>query len=814
LKERLARTTSAAATAAGACHLALVVDQLEEVFSDERVTADERTAFFATLEALARSGVVWILSSMRSDAYERIAESPTLVALKEGDGQFDLLPPSLREIGQIIRLPAAAAGLRFESRPNTAEKLDDVIRDAAAQNPGALPLLQFLLEELYQRRNDEDLLTFRAYEELGGVEGALAQHAEKVHARVSEGARQALAGVLRELVTFGADDESRALRRVAPRSAFTTPGSNELVDALLEARLLVSGSGTDGTAVVSLAHEALLAFWPRVKAWVEEDRQLLLVHARLEAATREWMRNGRRADLLLPRGKPLSEAREVAAAGIRLGDAERALLTASLRRARRFAVLRAAAISGLAVLTIVAGIAAWRAQTESKRAQVQATTAQRTTDFMVGLFADADPDQSRGDKVTVREVLDRGVTRIAGELGEEPRVRTNLLRAMGQAYTGLGLYPRARVVLEQASAEGSRFDLTEDQVKVELSLGDNHYLDGDLEAAERLFRDALKNANRMGAPAAKEIAQANLGLAETLFDAGKSADAEDYFGRALRDYSSLLGQDSLEVARVLDGQGRLYFAESRFDDAGKVMQRALDIRMSRLGPADGSVGLSLNNMGSLYFRTGKAGLAADTFSKALPIYQHVYGDAHPRVAGILNNLGYAELVENDLPSAKRHLVAALDIYRKAYGTAHPDQVVTLNSLGMIESAEGNLSAAHGYLDEALFIARPRKHWALNQVVGNEAAVALKEKRLDDANELITEARRLLVAQYGDRLSGAESWRTGVLDSIDAERLAALGDREAARERLSSAFTLLRTRYDEKSFYLVNLRRIEKKIDNN
>ncbi len=259
----LAVDASTSVDAGSACHLALVVDQLEEVFSDERVDAAERDRFFAALDALARSHVVWILATMRSDAYVRIAEAPALVALKEGEGQVDLLPPSVREIGQIIRLPAAAAGLRFETRPNTAEKLDDAIRDDAARNPGALPLLQFLLEELYRRRSADDVLTFHAYEELGGVEGALVQRAETVLAGVGDAARDALPKVLRELVTFGIDDESRALRRVAPRDAFVDAASNELVEALLDARLLVAGSSADGAPIVSLAHEALLQFWPR-----------------------------------------------------------------------------------------------------------------------------------------------------------------------------------------------------------------------------------------------------------------------------------------------------------------------------------------------------------------------------------------------------------------------------------------------------------------------------------------------------------------------------------------------------------------------
>ena len=152
-------------------HLALVVDQLEEMFSDERISASDRKVCGNRLPHSHAAGACTWSATLRSDVYPRLAELPALIELKEGEGQFDLLPPALREIGQIIRSPAAAAGLRFEVHEHTAERLDDTIRDAAAQNPGALPLLEFLLEELYKLRSSEDVLTFRAYEDLGARGG-------------------------------------------------------------------------------------------------------------------------------------------------------------------------------------------------------------------------------------------------------------------------------------------------------------------------------------------------------------------------------------------------------------------------------------------------------------------------------------------------------------------------------------------------------------------------------------------------------------------------------------------------------------------
>jgi len=809
VQERLRRVASIDDEGA-ACHLALVVDQLEEVFSDDRVVADERDAFFGALDALARSGLVWILSSMRSDAYFRIAASPTLVALKEGEGQFDLMPPTVREIGQIIRLPALAAGLRFEARPNTAERLDDVIRDAAARNPGALPLLQFLLEELYQRRSPEDVLTFRAYEDLGGVEGALAQHAEQVLAAVSAAARDAVPAALRELVTFGTDDESRALRRVAPRDAFTTPAANELIDALLEARLLVSGLGGDGTPVVSLAHEALLEFWPRMKAWVEEDRQLLLVHARLGAATREWERNARRADLLLPRGKPLAEARELVAAGIRLSEPERALLDLSQRRARRFALLRGSAIAGLAVLTVIAGVAAWRAQTESQRAQVQATTAQRTTDFMVSLFADADPFQNNGEKVTVREVLDKGVEQIDRELATEPQVRANLLRAMGEAYSGLGLLTKARSALE-ASASIAHVATADDRFRIDLAVANNDYLDGNYTQSETIYRAARAQAVRLHGEQSEAVALADTGLGESLVKQNRFDEAEPILQRALELNKRLNGERSREYVRDLDALGVAALSTGRFTEAEALLHRNVALRQELSGPDSAEVGIAYGNLGLLYFQWGRYALAVQTWTQVLAIEEKLLGPDHAEVGLALNNLGRVELLTNRLDAAQQHLERALRIFRQSLSNDHDDLVPPLNSLAMILLARGDVQGAAPLLDEALRIARQRQHRFLDQVLSNVAALDGDLGRTSDGIKALDEARAVQRATYGIGLDGPEAWRIAVIQLVDAQLAVQSGDFAKAHRLLSESLPLLENRFGPGSFYEAQAKQLSAKI---
>jgi conflict system STAND superfamily ATPase len=294
--------------------LAVVVDQMEEIFTRDGVDAEERERFIAVLSLMARSGLAWVIATMRSDFYPRCAEIPELVALKEGAGQYDLLPPTFAEIKQMIAYPARAAGLRFEVDPAGGERLEDVLHEAAARDPEALPLLEFTLDELYKQRTEDRVLTFAAYRQLGGLEGALARRAEAVLTSLEPAVQAALPSLLRALVTVGhGESELVAGRRVPMASLAASPECSVLIDALIQARLLVTDRADDGQAVLGVAHEALLRHWPRLQVWLAEDRELLQRRERVAAAAFHWREAGKPHDLLLPEGQPRAEAEELLA---------------------------------------------------------------------------------------------------------------------------------------------------------------------------------------------------------------------------------------------------------------------------------------------------------------------------------------------------------------------------------------------------------------------------------------------------------------------------------------------------------------------
>ena len=316
---------------------------------------------------------------MRSDFFAQCAEIPELVALKAGQGQLDLLPPTFAEIGQMIRYPAHDAALHWGKDPDhPGQALHDVLQEAAWRDPKALPLLQFTLNELFRRR-DGRTLTCEAYRALGGLEGALANHAETTLAALPPEVQAELPALLRALVTAGeGDHEPVVSRRVPLEPLRVDPNRRKLLDVLIDARLLVTDRDARMQPVVGIAHEALLTHWPRLKDLLDKDREFLRARTRAAAAAERWRRESRHVDFLLPEGKPLAEARELLKTRRDDLDPETIeFIDHSIHyrtRQRRRRTRTVAAITGI-VFTVVAAFAAfsfveWRDALEQKQIAV------------------------------------------------------------------------------------------------------------------------------------------------------------------------------------------------------------------------------------------------------------------------------------------------------------------------------------------------------------------------------------------------------------------------------------------------------------
>lgn len=791
-------------------HLAVVVDQLEEMFSDPLVGAGEREAFVGLLDRMARSGRIWVIATLRNDFYFRCTELPILVDLKAGPGHYDVLPPEPFEIAQMIRLPAASAGLRFEQGADGGQGLDERLRDATTARPSALPLLEFTLEELYQRRTTNGELTIAAYEAMGGLEGAIAHRAENVFASLPVDVQQALPRVLDALVAVGEDEESTGRRR-ARLPAFADPAARRLVEGLVDARLLVSDLATDGETTVSVAHEALFRHWPRVVEWLVANREMLRIRSRVAAAAERWRREAQRPEYLLASGKPMAEANLLLGSGIALEPVEAEFIQASRRRVRRAAGLRRAAVAALALLSIATSVAAFLAVERTQMARREATTAGRTSEFLASLFAIADPTEDRGSKVTARELLDTGAAKIRTELRDEPLVRAELLTTMGRAYSGLGLYDSARRLTGEALGERLRRLGRDDPdtLHSQIAYANVLYLSGDYAAAEQAFHEAGSIAARVYPDGNLERTRASVGLADVLTARGRPAQAQAIYERALAELRESHGDAGRDRVAAWSGLGSALYFQSRLPEAQAAFQQALDLGEKVLGPNHAKVAETINNLGSLAYQQGDYPRAHRLWDEALPRYRAIYGPAHPEVASVLNNLGRVALVERRFGEALGLLQEALAIDQQFKDPAHDDLILPLNSLGMAHMGLGQYDAAAADFDRALRIARQHDHWMRGVVLTNLADLQSRRGDVHAAAGTAAAARIALEQEFPAETREDEGWRFSLLDSVEGAVLDLQGRHQRAGSLLSGAVPVLAHRFGESSVFAVDaMRRAE------
>jgi len=352
----------------------LVVDQFEEAYTlcgDEA----ERQAFVnAVVEAAHEpGGRISVVLAIRADYYGRCASDPELARLL-GANHVLVGPMSAEEYRRAIEQPAQRVGLRVDP------PLVDALVADVVDEPGALPLLSTALVELWHRREGASI-PIRAYLETGGVSGAVARLAEEAYASLSERQRDFARNILLRLT--GSGEGEAVVRRRAPLSEFDSDDADvaHVLKVLTDDRLVTLSEGS-----VEVAHEALLREWPRLRDWVDEDREGRRLREHLIVATRDWEAAGRDPGELY-RGARLGSALDwTADHTLELNELERSFLAESraaseeeAERQRRTNRRLRGLLIGAGVLLVVALAAGAVALAARNDAQDSATaaTAQR-----------------------------------------------------------------------------------------------------------------------------------------------------------------------------------------------------------------------------------------------------------------------------------------------------------------------------------------------------------------------------------------------------------------------------------------------------
>jgi outer membrane protein assembly factor BamB/energy-coupling factor transporter ATP-binding protein EcfA2 len=374
--EREPATARVAAMAATTdAPVVIVIDQVEELWT--AASSERRTALIADLAGVVEGGHARVIATVRADMLDRPLQDPVL-GPHAGAATFVVGPLTPAELDEAITLPAASVGVTVDGAV-----VAQLVAEASSQ-PGSLPMLQFTLTELYDRRVD-GRIHLAALESLGGLGGAIGRRAEAVLAEVGTDRLDPARELFGRLVTPGiGGPDTRRRARVGELST----GARTVADAFVAARLLVIDRDEQTREpTVEIAHEALLTRWTRLADWIEADRQWLRQLQQLSAAAAAWEERGR-SETDLYRGARLEAAIEALEVDGRPATAlERAFVEAgrtardreileerrTTRRLRRLLSATAAAL----LLVLLAGGTAAVQRRDAERAAEAATAAER-----------------------------------------------------------------------------------------------------------------------------------------------------------------------------------------------------------------------------------------------------------------------------------------------------------------------------------------------------------------------------------------------------------------------------------------------------
>ncbi|MCG8417480.1 MAG: protein kinase [Proteobacteria bacterium] len=442
--------------------IVLFVDQFEELYT---LTPDitERLTFSNALTGVADDAAspLRVIVSIRSDFLDRVAEDrPFMAELRRG--LHFLVQPDRAGLREAIVKPAEMAGYHFE-----ALRMVDHMLDQLEATTGALPLLQFAATKLWETRNTaQHLLTERSYDELGGVEGALASHANALLASLTPGEQTLVRAIFLQLVTA---ERTRAITPMADlrELSYERPEViQRLVNILVDARLLITNTGdSDSGALVEIVHESLIHSWPMLSHWLDENEEDAPFLEQLKAAAKQWHERGRPAGLVW-RGDAAREA-ETWSGRYRglLPHLHREYLdqviALAARSARRKRLALASTIVFLSLLIVAAGVALLRISNAERAARTAyddlkaETEARRIAEGQIIQLEDKVGDRekqvemSREELAHANDQLQEANARLEASLREVTRSNRQTENALEKAR-------RARKAAEKARDEAHR----------------------------------------------------------------------------------------------------------------------------------------------------------------------------------------------------------------------------------------------------------------------------------------------------------------------------------------------------------------------
>jgi eukaryotic-like serine/threonine-protein kinase len=487
-----------------------------------------------------------------------------------------------------------------------------------------------------------------------------------------------------------------------------------------------------------------------------------------------------------------------------------------------------------------------RAEDALERTRVEQGKAQQITAFLTGILEGADPEKSRGEALTVREVLDRGLEDL--EHGpEDPEVRAELLSVVAGVYHSLGVYDRALELADRTLAlsretHGLRHPTVVRRLRL---LGGVQFALGEYEAAVRTYDEAVK-LGRQVTPGELILAESLQGLSLARRSTGQHAGRVLLLREAVDIRSRMDPSDAREAAESLKSLGDLLWHERDHEGALRAHEQELAVRRSSSAGDHPQVAETLARVGRQRMNVGDLAGSVLAFNESVAMQRRVLGAEHPSVVHTLNMLGIALRLEGDLDGSEAVFREAVRMQTASFGPEHAQLVWLIGNLARTLLEKGELDAAEGHFRESLALLRAtagensphmgvilhdiaRVYAARGDLTRAEAihrdAVARQRSDLEPEMPLAVGLNRLgtIVRRQGRAGEAVHLHREALEIARDTRlndvastsligiglALATQGDTPAAHQYLLEAVTLLRSRYPERHPQVVEaLRHVE------
>lgn len=465
------------------------------------------------------------------------------------------------------------------------------------------------------------------------------------------------------------------------------------------------------------------------------------------------------------------------------------------RRQKRLAAIGVASTVGCVILAGLA-VAAWLARNEAEEqrrlAEQKSLTAERTADFMISLFKVADPSEARGNSITAREILDRGVRQIDASLRDEPQVRAALTTTLGEVYTGLGLYKPALELLHKAQAVpgqpvAARLHQTLSLAEVEFQHGNDARAEELLAAADALDRQQGFEAD----PALR----ARLLLARGEVAAVREDDeaAQRYLGQAL-ELGKAFRLDDV-TPRALEGLGLSSYYAGNLGAAEQWYEKALAARIEHSGELHPRASETLNALGAIAYMRGDSKRAETFWLRSLDIDRRVLGEKHPNLATTMNNLGRLHVERREFTRAIEMLDEAVSIDAAELSDVHEGRIFGVTNLALAHMGLQDYGTAEPLLRQALSAASATKHRLEGPILTDLADLECRTRRTAEGLARLEQARPIVAARYPD-----DPWRVALVDNVRAGCLAGATTITEAESLTAGSLPIVLEKWPANSYY--------------